>query len=166
MPIHPASLEAEKLLAECEVTRTRRGGPGGQHRNKVETAIVILHRTGISAEAGERRSQIQNKHLALFRLRVNLALAIRTPPAATGPTALWRSRCQAGRIVLNPSHEDFPAILAEALDAIVAKDWDLKSAAEYLDCSMSQLLKLLKMDPRGLALVNNKRLKRNQPLLK
>ncbi|MFN5707736.1 MAG: peptide chain release factor family protein, partial [Planctomycetota bacterium] len=62
MASHPASLPEEKLLADCDVVRTRRGGPGGQHRNKVETAVVITHRpSGVSAEANERRSQAENR---------------------------------------------------------------------------------------------------------
>src|SRR5262245_57085651 len=124
---HPAALPAERLVAECDLQRTRRSGPGGQHRNKVETAIVIVHRpTGISAEANERRSQFENRKAALFRLRLRLALEIRrgtTPPHQ--PSALWLSRCQKRQISVNPRHDDFPALLAEALDVLVACDHDL-----------------------------------------
>jgi len=50
--IHPASLEAGRLASECDAKRTRRSGPGGQNRNKVETTVVLHHRpTGIGAEA-------------------------------------------------------------------------------------------------------------------
>ena len=56
--VHPASLDVQRLLVDCESRRERRGGPGGQHRNKVETAVVLRHLpTGIVAEANERRSQ-------------------------------------------------------------------------------------------------------------
>src|SRR5215208_2690516 len=75
---HPASLPADRLLADCTVERTRRSGPGGQHRNKVETAVVITHDpTGVQTEASERRSQVANLTKATFRLRVKLALKIR-----------------------------------------------------------------------------------------
>ena len=60
----------EQLLAECDVRASRRSGPGGQHRNKVETAISLHHLpTGVRAEASERRSQAQNQTQALFRLQ-------------------------------------------------------------------------------------------------
>ena len=91
--LHLAAIDPDALLALCETTRTRRSGPGGQHRNKVETAIVLKHReTGIVAEANERRSQGENLQVALFRLRVNLAIEMRRPPDDI-PSPLWKSRC-------------------------------------------------------------------------
>src|SRR5437867_1918085 len=97
--LHPAALGARELLAECEKCFTRRSGPGGQHRNKVETAVVLVHRlTGVRAEANERRSQARNRQVALHRLRLKLALEIRQPAVGEqAPSALWRSRCRAGR---------------------------------------------------------------------
>ena len=72
--MHPAALPPDVLLNDCEIRRTRRGGPGGQHRNKVETAVVIKHRpTGAVGAASERRSQDLNRQAALQRLRVNLS---------------------------------------------------------------------------------------------
>ena len=57
------------LLSDCDVEFFRAGGPGGQHRNKVETGVRLHHRpTGFKVQATERRSQSQNKSLALKRL--------------------------------------------------------------------------------------------------
>ena len=156
---HPAALDAGSLLADCEVRRLRRSGPGGQNRNKVETAVILLHRpTGVAAEASERRGQAENRRVALFRLRVNLALQVRCPVDPDDPPSpTWRSRCCGGRIAINPHHDDFPALLAEALDVVAARGMDLKGAAEALGCSASQLTKLLKDEPRALALVNRRR---------
>jgi len=154
-PIHPAALSPDQLLAQCDLRRQKRSGPGGQHRNKVETAIVLRHRpTGVRAEAGERRSQAENRSRAIFRLRVHLALEVRMPrPADARPSPLWRSRCGGSRIAISASHDDFPALLAEALDTIAAAD-DARQAAASLGCTTSQLVKFLKKDPRALALVN------------
>jgi protein subunit release factor B len=78
--MHPAALPLPDLQPLCDITRTRRSGPGGQHRNKVETAVVITHRpTGISAQASERRSQAENLAVAWKRLRVELAFGVREP---------------------------------------------------------------------------------------
>jgi hypothetical protein len=157
--LHPAALAADRLLADCDVLRTRRSGPGGQNRNKVETAIVLTHRpSGLVAEASERRSQAENHKVALSRLRRALAVAVRRPiPPDEGPSPLWRSRCRGGRIALNPGHADFPALLAEALDVLAARGMDVRAAAELLGCSASQLTRLLKDEPRALQLVNDRR---------
>ena len=156
---HPATLCDNELLRDCTEVRTRRSGPGGQHRNKVETAIVLTHSpTGITAEANERRSQADNRRAALFRLRVNLALKFRTErsPDAT-PSDLWQSRCYCGRIAINPSHTNFPSLLAESLDMLAANDWDAATAAEHLTVTPSQLAKFLKLEPRAFALLNTER---------
>ena len=72
---HPAGYSDERLDREIRVTFGRASGPGGQHRNKVETAVVIQHTsTAVRGEASERRSQEENRRTALFRLRTNLWL--------------------------------------------------------------------------------------------
>jgi protein subunit release factor B len=96
-PVSPALREAARralalpgpaLLAECEVSVFVGGGPGGQHRNKTESAVRLVHpATGITVTATERRSQAQNREAALERLRARLApLAVRPRPRrATRP---------------------------------------------------------------------------------
>ena len=157
--MHPAGLHDADLLAGCEVRRLRRSGPGGQHRNKVETAVALKHiATGVTAEASERRSQEQNRREAIFRLRVNLALSVRTMVATDSPPGeLWKSRCRGGRIAISATHADFPTLLAEALDVLAASDFDIQAASVHLACSPSQFVKFLKLDPRALALLNDQR---------
>ncbi|MCH8924311.1 MAG: peptide chain release factor-like protein [Planctomycetes bacterium] len=154
--VHPAALDESALLADCTVRRGRRSGPGGQHRNKVETAVVIEHGpSGIRAEASERRSQEENRRVAVFRLRVKLALGVRTPVGKTHTSSeLWQSRCRHGKIRVAATHRDFPAVLAEAIAAIDCEDMDVSAAAKQLGCSTSQLTKLLKVEPRALAQIN------------
>ncbi len=160
---HPAGLDPEVLAAQCEFRATRRSGPGGQNRNKVETAVILTHGpTGISAAASERRTQGENRRVALERLRLELALTVRRPidldpEQPYVPTPLWQERCRAGRIVVNPHHNDFPAVLAEALDVLHASGDEVQSAAVVLGCSPSQLIKLLKEAPRALGLINERR---------
>lgn len=156
---HPAAVDAATLLGQCDIRRGRRSGPGGQHRNKVETAIFITHHpTGVRAEATERRSQEENRRVAIARLRVNLAIEVRGDWSKHDPPSqLWISRCAGGRIAISPQHDDFPVILAEALDCLAGWEFHVAEAAEQLGCSTSQLTRLLKKEPRALQRLNDQR---------
>jgi peptide chain release factor-like protein len=157
--LHPVQQPVEKLLRECTVRHERRRGPGGQHRNKTESAVVLLHTpTGIEGQAAERRSQHDNHRVAVTRLRVNIALAVRTASLAeAAPTGLWKSRCHDGKIGCSPDHEDFAPLLAEALDVLHARNGHLAGSAEQLGVTPSQLVKFLKHEHRALLLLNEER---------
>lgn len=144
-PIHPAALDVETLLKDCTISRGRASGPGGQHRNKVETHITVVHNpSGIDAQAGERRLAKENQSVAIRRLRLKLAMEIRIEvPAGEIRSQLWKSRCIKSRIVCNPKHADYPSLLAEALDVIEACGFDLKKASARLECSTTQLIRLI-----------------------
>jgi ribosome-associated protein len=72
----------EQLLAECRVETFRAGGPGGQHQNKTESGVRLVHLpSGVRAVAREERSQHRNRAKALERLRAKLeALLHREAP--------------------------------------------------------------------------------------
>jgi len=159
MTMHPVELDDDHLLAACDVRRQRRAGPGGQHRNKVETGIVLVHRdSGVRVEATERRSQGENLSVAIARLRIQLALRLRRPrDAKTVPSQRWSSRVRGRMIRVAPAHADFAPLLAEALDVIELHDYDVPSAASHLAVSTSQLVRLLKLVPQALQQVNQRR---------
>jgi protein subunit release factor B len=54
---------------DLEETFARSAGPGGQHVNKVSTAVTLRHRpSGISVTVQDSRSQAHNRKLARERL--------------------------------------------------------------------------------------------------
>jgi hypothetical protein len=77
----------EVLLRQCEVDRYRASGPGGQHRNKTESAVRLRHASGVVAHSTDSRSQHENKTRAVRRLRENLAFELRLPVDLTTWTA-------------------------------------------------------------------------------
>ena len=163
---HPADLDDEKLLRFCRETRTRRGGPGGQHRNKVETAVVLLHEpTGITAEASERRSQAENRRVALFRLRLNLAIECRVVRDNV-PSPRWQKRVQHGRLVISVDHQEYAPLVAEAFDHLVTCDGDMRRAADTLQVTPTQLVNLFRKDTSVWAALQKDRIGRGLRSLK
>lgn len=154
---HPATIEEEALLRECDIQTGRVGGPGGQHRNRVDTAVFVVHRpTGVEAQATERRSQVENRRMAIRRLRKKLASHVRTLASRDTHrcSELWLRRRQGDKLTVNPEHEDYPGLLAEALDLVVARRYDLAGAAGLLGITMSQLSRLIGHDKGAFAKVN------------
>jgi ribosome-associated protein len=74
MPAQPKfNIDPEVLKKEVAVETYRSSGPGGQRKNKTETAIRLTHLpSGITVIATEYRSQVQNRRLAFERLRERL----------------------------------------------------------------------------------------------
>lgn len=66
-------VEQELDEADLEEVFTRGSGPGGQHRNKVATTVVLTHKpSGVSVRA-DGRSQWQNRQTARAELARRLA---------------------------------------------------------------------------------------------
>jgi len=67
-------LTVAALKDEVEITAFKSGGPGGQHKNKTESAVRLKHLpTGIIVVAAEHRSQFKNREMAWERLIEKLA---------------------------------------------------------------------------------------------
>lgn len=66
-------VEVEISPGDLIIETCKSSGAGGQHINKTESAIRIIHKpTGIVVECQEERSQLQNKEKALSMLRTKL----------------------------------------------------------------------------------------------
>ena len=65
--------DLEILKRQVTIETYRSSGPGGQRKNKVETAVRLRHLpSGVTVVATEHRSQADNRKLAFERLRDRL----------------------------------------------------------------------------------------------
>ncbi len=145
------ALDDAGLLAQCDVDTHRVRGPGGQHRNKTESAVRLRHRpTGLIVTATERRSQHQNRANAVSRLRAAVALYVRRPAGFTLGTepsaALASCRTAEGRLRVGRRDERFWPVVAEVLDILCAHGTRVSEAAADLGISTGNLVALLQSD--------------------
>jgi hypothetical protein len=180
MDSHPdyLALDEESLLAACDVHIYKSSGPGGQHRNKVSSAVRLRHRpTGITAHGDDSRSQHDNKRLAVRRLQMNLACQLRrrvdlstaSLPAyveecmfvARGGDAQGRKRIEVG----TKDHR-FWHVTGWVLDLLDTLEGQLSTAADYLGVSTGNLSSLLGSDRHLLAAANMIRKQHDQKPLK
>lgn len=151
--VHPAlRLSDRELLAECVVHTYRASGPGGQKRNKVESAVRIRHlSTGVAAIAEESRSQLENRPRALRRLREAIALRVRSAidPNQFHPPAEWEATVgKGGRLRINEQNPAYPIIVATVLDVLSACSGRVSDAAGLLGISTHHLTQFLAEHPR------------------
>jgi protein subunit release factor B len=91
----PYPTDRTSLERDCDLEFFIASGPGGQHRNKVETGVRLTHRpSGISVTATERRSQYANREVAFERMAARLEelQQVSPPRKPTRPTAASRER--------------------------------------------------------------------------
>ncbi len=87
--------DRDSLERDSDVEYFIASGPGGQHRNKVETGVRLVHRpSGISVTATERRSQHANREVAFERMaqRLQERQQVKKPRRKTRPTVASRVR--------------------------------------------------------------------------
>ncbi len=151
------------LEAQCDVDRYRASGPGGQHRNKTESAIRLRHRpSGVTVHADESRSQAENRVRAVRRLREALALSVREPVALDGwaPSAGLRALVDGGVGRLGEKTRQtggFLTAFAELLDLFDACGAEVALTAGRLGMSTGACSKLLLVDDHTARTVNQMR---------
>ncbi|MCL4224192.1 MAG: hypothetical protein KJZ91_06900 [Myxococcales bacterium] len=143
----------DELLRLCEVDRYRASGPGGQHRNKTESAVRVRHvATGVAAHADDSRSQHENRARAVKRLRGALALELRRPVALDGFVADARlaALVAGGTAPLGEKTRQtagYWVAIARLLDVFVAAGAEVAATAERLGIGTAALARLLTHDP-------------------
>jgi hypothetical protein len=138
----------EKLIAQCTVATYRASGPGGQHRNKTESAVRLTHRpTGVVVTATERRSQHENRHRAVVRLRKAIVLEVREalPAGAPGDVLAGALRDPAWPRI-SQKLPTYLVVAAQVLDHLEAAGGRVSDMAERLGASTASLVKFLSLD--------------------
>lgn len=153
----------DALIGQCEVDRYRASGPGGQHRNKTESAVRLRHKlSGASAIGEDSRSQAENKVHAVRRLRAAIALGVREPVKLEGfaPSPRLAALVAGGTAPLGAKTRltgEYWAAIAELLDLLVAGDVEIGATAQRLGLTTGALSKLLLHDDQVGRMVNDLR---------
>jgi len=66
------TIEIEVKESELEMQTFASGGPGGQHQNKTQSGVRLIHKSGVRAESRTERSQHKNYDNALKLLKARL----------------------------------------------------------------------------------------------
>ncbi len=73
MPEIEGDIEIEVRPDDVEMQTFTSGGPGGQHQNKTQSGVRLIHQpTGVVAECRNERSQHKNRDMALQMLKAKL----------------------------------------------------------------------------------------------
>jgi hypothetical protein len=153
----------DALIAQSEVDRYRASGPGGQHRNKTESAVRLRHKlSGVTAIGEDSRSQAENKIHAVRRLRSAIALDVREPVALEtyAPSRRLAALIAGGTAPLGAKTRltpDYWAAIAELLDLLVAGSLEIATTAQRLGITTGALSKMLLHDDQVARVVNDLR---------
>ncbi|KAK1311453.1 hypothetical protein QJS10_CPA08g00970 [Acorus calamus] len=163
------SLTEEELMKQCEMDTFKASGPGGQHRNKRESAVRLRHvPTGIVSQAPlslslslsrlavEDRSQHKNWASALARLRTLLDLKVRKtidlneyePPPELLQILPKKSTIRGADSgpQIGPNNSKFASGMQALLDLIFAVNGSVADAAKNLGLSTGALSRLILSD--------------------
>ena len=161
---HPESrddllrLADDRLEKLCRIERRIGAGPGGQHRNRTQSAVVMSHpASGIRGFADDQREQSRNRAVALARLRLNLALEWRQPPPAAWPFAPEPPGRKA---------RDYALWAAALLDVLAGHGWRVAETAGFCGLSTGRLVRLLARDEDLWQAVNRARAAAGQSVLR
>lgn len=169
------SLTDEEILAQCDIHIYKASGPGGQHRNKVSSAVRLKHKiTGITATANDSRSQHSNRKMAMQRMRMNIALRLRSPIPLTHeksnlPEILTECihvaskgpKAGSARLTIGRKNHRFWTVAALLLDLLGGAEGKLAQVSGNLGITTGNLTSVFKSDRHLLAAVQKIRKSHN-----
>ena len=160
------SLTDQALLKQCDIDNYRASGPGGQHRNRTDSAVRLRHKpTNVVVTAEERRSQHENKAQAFKRLREAIAFQHRQPIEETAPEFIASIR-SLGKIDLKPKNPLYLPTAGYALDLLAHHLGRTSEAAAALGISTANLVKFFRSNDDMWQIAQRIRQVNNLPLLR
>ena len=131
----------DALMRACDLIMQKGTGNGGQKINKTSSAVRLRHRpTGIAVAANEERSQARNRHIALRKLRYEIALRVHADPSGSQ-----------FELLPSPSSSNHARLIlwtAALFDRLAASGFDLAQTAEFCGVSTSQLERAMRKYPQ------------------
>lgn len=154
-------LDDRALLGACEVDTYRSSGPGGQKRNKTDSAVRLRHGpTGLLVLGTESRSQHVNRARAVRRMRLAIALKVRVEvdleSYEVGPVL---AECISGGSVLRVGRKDhrYCRVVAEVLDLVAACGCRVSVAGSKMGITTGNLVSFLQKDAKVWQRINEMR---------
>ena len=136
--------EDDVLLRDCELIMQKGTGNGGQKINKTSSAVRLRHRpTGIAVSANEERSQSRNRHIALRKLRYEIALRIRAD--------FTSDEAEPFALLPAPSPSNHARLIlwtAALFDRLAAAEFDLAKTSALCGVSPSQIERVMRKYPQ------------------
>jgi hypothetical protein len=150
------NLSDEEFIKRCHIDFYKASGPGGQKKNKTESAVrLTLRDSTITASASEERQQSVNRSRAISRLRMQVAFELRET------AKVWE-----GQWDMNQKNPKYPQFIACLIDHLVKHSWKVSDAATNLSISTGKLIKILAKNDTLWQLVNQSRIKAGHKPLK
>ena len=122
----------EEFLKNCTHDWFQASGPGGQKRNRKYSGIRLKHiPTGIYVEEVHSRSLNDNRHNAVRKLKLKIAINTEGP------------EINIFRVNVSISNNEFPIYTAKVFDALKESGYSVSDAAKVLELSTSKLIKFI-----------------------
>ncbi len=145
----------EQIMLCCRFEPFKGSGRGGQKRNKTSSAVRLTHLpTAIAVTDCSGRSQHHNRHAAIKKLRLQLALELRCEPKIPE------------RLDTSLNSFDYPLFLARIIDIFHTLNYELKPTADFIGISSAKLVKTIARDPQLWQYINQCRQANELPPLK
>lgn len=144
--VHFLYLTDQELMKQCVFDRFRARGPGGQKKNKTDSAVRIRHISlGLIGLSSESRSQHVNRIYALRRLRLKIALTLRNNDQDDQiELEKFVQQMKTTSFALNIRDPRYPIIVASLFDELNANDWKISITAKKIGITSSALNKFLR----------------------